>query len=169
MDKYHEDIDKARPFEKKCVEELKKFHGKFSGFSHIDDLKINWQSAYGDAYDPSRREWMEIKADNYKPTGNLFIERYSNLQDKIDGGPWQYSKCKYYVYYFVNQDRIIIMNTLKLKNYVEKAIQEKSCRESTISRAKTGRDWETFGYLVKEEVLSKNIPWKEILIDKETQ
>lgn len=163
MSKYQDDINKARPFEKDCINYLREHKG-FSGFSHIDDLSIDWTEALGDAYDPINKEWMEIKVDYYKPTGNLFIERFSNLEMRIDGGPWQYKDCKFYAYYFKNQGRILVMETKELLNLVEELAKKKLCRDSIIPIEKTGKRYRTMGYLVKETDVVKLKSLKQVEI-----
>jgi hypothetical protein len=61
---------------------------------------------------------VEVKSDSYKhqDTENFFIERYSDVNKKTNGGPWQSAEhgCSVFVYFFVNDGIAYVFDLDKL-------------------------------------------------------
>jgi hypothetical protein len=143
-------LAKALPDEKIALEELRK-KLLFVDFEH----RLG-KNAIADAYNKNLDEWLEIKVD-YTNYPNHFIERFSSLEDKTDGGPWQYNKrgVKYYVFYYKKLHCIYVFETAKLVNKMEQLIQTgviSDLNNGSKVRQKNA-NYHTYGYKVKKELL----------------
>ena len=100
---------------------------------------------------------VELKTD-YHPiesTPNFFIERYSSIEAKSDGGPWQaFNKgALWYVYRFNNHNTYYWILLSKLSIY----LLEKITKNSKLKIIANER-YSTAGYLVKREELLLKMP-----------
>lgn len=115
------------------------------------------KDAIADAYSPSLNEWIELKIDTTK-TINHFIERYSKIENHVDGGPWQYNKknVKYYVFNYINTNELYIFKTIDIINLVELLL-----KKGVISDLKNGKmikqtaQYNTYGYAIPRKYLKK--------------
>ncbi len=165
MSKFSKDLKEAQKKELECVEILTRYK-RFRGFKHTTQ-----GMAMGDMYNPQTNEWVEIKADSYD-SGNFFIERYSKLEEKSPGGPWQ-SKAKFYVSYHYNQGKIYIFRKKELIEGLESLIKEKGIdsslmRENTVPPKRTGGNYHTFGYVINQDFLCSRV-FNIVLNLKETK
>lgn len=92
------------------------------------------------------REMVELKTDSYDmlSTPNFFMERYSDIDKKKPGGPWQ-SLAKgigTFIYYYIKNDVYFLFNTTDLVHRLNDIIGEmKPIRI-------LNRGWITTGYKV---------------------
>ena len=154
MSKFSKDLHEAQKKELECVQILTRYK-RFEGFKHTTE-----GMSMGDMYNPITNEWVEIKADSYD-SGNFFMERFSKLEEKSPGGPWQ-SKAKFYVSYHYKQDKIYIFRKRELIAGLEelikdKAIDSKLMREHTVPPKLTGGNYHTFGYVVNQDFLCSKV------------
>lgn len=59
---------------------------------------------------------IELKTDYHNPTGNLFIERFSDKDRQAPGGPWQAlsHNCDYFAYLMFKEDKTYLFYTKAL-------------------------------------------------------
>ena len=73
---------------------------------------------------------LELKTDDRAigSTENIFIEQYRNTNSYAPGGPWQAKEhgCKYFAYYFWNDNKYFLFNTDKLLKGLPKLIKGKN-------------------------------------------
>lgn len=147
---FHEQLEKALPDEIVALEKLKT-NPKFADFEH----RVG-KNERADAYNQKNNEWLEIKVD-YTNYPNHFVERFSSLENKTNGGPWQYSSrgVKYYVFYYKKLNRIYVFETKVLVNKMEEFIQKDviSDRENGSKVKQKNANYHTYGYKVKKELL----------------
>lgn len=157
---FREQLEKAKPDEESVIAELKKID-QFSGFEHKTG-----KNDKADAYDQAREEWMEIKVD-YTDFPNHFVERFSSLEERKPGGPWQYHErdVKYYVFYYKNSGDIYVFETKKLIEEMENLMKKRIISDKTNgSRVnQKNADYHTYGYKVKKELLD-GICFKKIVV-----
>ncbi len=99
---------------------------------------------------------VELKTDFHK-SKNFFMERYSNISSKKAGGPWRSldEKCKYFVYYFINEKTYFWFETARLVELLDKNIKNYT------PKIIHNRNYESLGYLVpKIELLDLNLEIK---------
>ncbi len=148
----HEQMKKSKPDEALVIKLLKKipYFKSIEGKGEKEDL--------ADAFLIKKNEWLEIKID-YTSYPNHFIEKYSKLEDKTPGGPWQYQKrgVKWYVFYYKMTKELYIFKTKDLIDSVEELFES-----SILSAEKQGRkvfqnhgQYTTFGYIVPKKLLDK--------------
>jgi hypothetical protein len=120
----------------------------------------------------STDEFIELKTDNWtlsnifsyktKETPNIFMEQYSDYDRKTIGGPWRAKKenCKYFIYYFINNDIFFVFNTDLLVSVLDIVTKNKTLK--LIPNVK----WITAGYPIPRKILEpiayssdKNIPY----------
>jgi hypothetical protein len=98
----------------------------------------------------SSDDLVELKTDSYSmSTGNFFIERYSDVNKKSPGGPFQASAngCKYFDYFYVQDLAIFRFNTEELCQWIKE-------HEAELKPMNIGNTtWTTQGYLVKRELV----------------
>lgn len=117
---------------------------------------------------------LELKTDTYCPIGetlihenhsgytvNFFIERYSKLETKADGGPWQAlnKNAKFYMYLFFPAEVYYVFEVKKLILRMEDIIE----KNLVVSRTIKNKTYNTFGYITKIDLL-KDIAVKDYLI-----
>lgn len=94
---------------------------------------------------------VELKTDSYKldKTENFFIERWSDVDKKKPGGPWQSKEHEAVIFvYFYSSDMVAyIFNTVKLVKALEGII--KGLKPVNIPNIA----WTTVGYKVPREAL----------------
>ncbi len=94
---------------------------------------------------------VELKSDYYDSdkTENFFMERYSNFQDKSNGGVWQSAEngVHYYVYFFVKNKHAYVF---KVKDLVKKL--NEICDEKDLIFI-PNKTWVTAGYKVNRKLL----------------
>lgn len=95
---------------------------------------------------------MELKTDFYDSTKtpNFCIERYSDIKQKTDGGPWKAYKdgSVWFYYLFYKNKELYIMNTKKLIEYIEQH------KESFEKRNIPNKSWVTGCYLVPRQQMT---------------
>lgn len=104
----------------------------------------------GDFIAPDGR-LIELKSDSYKheDTENFFMERYSDVNAKTPGGPWQSAAhgCDTFVYFFVNSG---IAYVFSLPPLLQK-LEEMNLKGLVYIRNK---GWTTGGYKVPRSALA---------------
>lgn len=147
---FYQQLQKAIPDEKRAIEELNKFQ-QFSGFEHKTG-----KSEKADSYSPIQDEWLEIKVD-YTEYPNHFVEKFSSLEDKKIGGPWQYLQrgVKYYVFYYKKLGQIYVFETetlvKKMIELLKHGLISDKANGSKVSQKNAS--YHTYGYKVKKEIL----------------
>lgn len=121
------------------------------------DLQVKWSRAI-----------LELKADFYSKSTNLFMERWSvtPTPEKPDGkvgGPWQSLAhgASYYLYWFPDRDELFVFSTASLVEYLEANLS--SFRPCPVKN----RGYTTLGYIVPKEKLLKfheESPDKKLLV-----
>lgn len=86
---------------------------------------------------------IELKTDSY-PSNNFFFERWSDVERKAAGGPWQSKEkgIKLFIYYFINENRWFIFNTVDLVEYLDQIVLDK--RLVSIQNS----SWQSQGYII---------------------
>lgn len=96
---------------------------------------------------------IEIKTDFYSmlKTGNMFIERFGNLEKKIDGGPWKALKDKndFFVYLFYPDKTFFWFNTKRLVEYLNIEIKKGSVKSKLVRN----QNYTTQGFAIEREKL----------------
>ena len=94
-------------------------------------------------------DYLELKTDSFDAdrTPNFFFERYSDLEKKTDGGPWQSlaKNCRWFVYYFSTNKICFIFETQKLVEKLEILIDFDDYCDIV------NKKWITRGYKVARE------------------
>lgn len=160
MGSFKSDQKEATKREIECVRFLNRY-SRFKTAIHAPEGRH-----MGDMYDPIRKEWSEIKTDKYN-SGNFFIERYSKFEEKKQGGPWQYSKTRFWIQYHYNQGMLFLFKTKELLLTMEALIKDKTMdsnllRPHTVPPNKTGGNYHTFGYVVNQKFLCEKVSVKVI-------
>ncbi len=107
---------------------------------------------------------FELKSDSYPmdKTPNFFIEKFSDIEKKNPGGPYQALShdCKYFCYFFVDAEKLFWFNTKKLVERCDALIKKHSLELKSVKNTR----WVTGGYLINREWvrdLYKEINMKE--------
>lgn len=118
----------------------------------------NWdQNNDKDCFVFRGNKWLgfhsEIKTDTYC-SGNFFIERYSDVDLKTAGGPWQAKDRgdKFYVYYFMNMSRLYVFGVSSLLEAVEELRKTNFYKSHEIKN----KGWVTQGWTIPIEHITKN-------------
>ena len=92
---------------------------------------------------------LELKSDSYL-TGNLFVERWSSLEGKLPGGPWQSLEkgVDVFCYFFVKEN--FWLECRKLNQLVDKL--DILIENLPMVKVKN-ESWTTVGYLIEREQL----------------
>lgn len=92
---------------------------------------------------------IELKTDyrSMESTPNIFIERWSDMDAKKPGGPYQsYEKGVFiFIYFFIIDMTFIWFKTLDLKNFIDKN------KNTLYSRKIRNMNYNGFGYLVPRD------------------
>ncbi|MBF2056184.1 MAG: hypothetical protein IGQ45_02945 [Cyanobacterium sp. T60_A2020_053] len=147
---FYEQLEKAIPDEKYTIENLKKNYN-FANLEH----KIGKEEK-ADAYDSISGEWLEIKVD-YTTYPNHFVERYSSLEDKKLGGPWQYLHrgVKYYVFFYKKLGDIYVFETQALVIRIETLLKNNIISDHNNGGKVEQRNayYHTYGYKVSKKLI----------------
>ncbi len=113
-----------------------------------------------DFFDMVTKEYLELKSDSYDATQtpNFFIERYSSIATKSDGGPWQALKNgnHKFVYFFVKNGIYYVFDLPRLVTHLDERAQ--TYKFINIQN----RGWTTQGYKVKRAELDYMTTCREI-------
>lgn len=116
---------------------------------------------------------VEVKTDTYKDTPNFCFEHYKNLNRPIDkrekGSVWQANrdKCKFFCYYFVNQDVAYIWEVDDLLAVLEdnNILCEILNRKVKVTNSGSWGSYQTENWLIdRDELLKVCPPWKTLHI-----
>lgn len=121
------------------------FHLLFPDLQRLDGRAADFKAPNGETY--------EIKTDSYT-SGNYFIERWSDVEQKKAGGPWQSAEKQidYYVYMFPKMARLYIFSVPDLVRQME-ALPSSAKRVVNVEN----KSWTTQGFLVKIEHLTPTV------------
>jgi hypothetical protein len=148
---FNAQLDKALPDEQRALFFLQN-HPTFADFQHCLG-----KQAQADAYNPETGEWLEIKVD-YTVYPNHFVERYSDKQRHLPGGPWQYAGrgVKYYVFFYKKLGLIHVFNTANLLARVQSYLETGRISDASHGKnipQRNGLYW-TYGYAINKNWLA---------------
>lgn len=120
---------------------------------HVEDMQSEPDSYHkGDIrfFRPQDAQFIEVKVEESytsSKTPNLAIERYSDLERRKDGGPWQ-TTAQWYVHLYMD-GLAVMMNRLLLVLWLDKA---QNIRPFQVTSRDGNRTWITKGYLVNRAI-----------------
>lgn len=96
---------------------------------------------------------IEIKTDFYSmsKTQNMFMERFGNLENKADGGPWKALKDKndFFVYLFYQDKTFFWFNTKRLVEFLDSEIKKGNLQSKLVRN----HNYTTQGFAIEREKL----------------
>jgi len=116
-------------------------------------IKNNSTNKFAPDYIFNGDSTLELKTDFTTLTGTFFFERYSNLELKTDGGPWQSDKkhADYFAYWFKKTNEYYIFETPTLVNFLNEYISKNNLKLKNVMNT----DKITAGYSVPVTALTK--------------
>lgn len=92
---------------------------------------------------------VEVKADRYKSSKNIFLEKFYDVDKRKIGGPWRAEKdgAVYFVYWFTELDQTYVFRTKDLLVRLESLNLEPYRKRVPNAR------WMTEGYAVPRELI----------------
>lgn len=146
--KQHGFWDKLREAEPKEAELINELRVRYP--ITFGDLIKDGGRGSGDAVSPSSGALVELKID-FTDHKNHFVERYSNLDTKKDGGPWAYHFCNYYIYKYNTSGDIHVFDPVTLVEFLEQINQIDKIFGKRVFQK--GAGYTTFGYAIPKIIL----------------
>jgi len=156
---FHEKLNSVKDLEPFVAEQLKQNYKGFENITMADyvkggaDTKCSMCGNY----------LAEIKID-FTAYDNHFVEKWSDLERKKPGGPYQYSFVKYYVYFYTVTQKLHIFEPNTLIKFIDAIPQiDKIWGKKVFQK---GADYKTFGYAIPKIILNHLDLADTLLIDK---
>lgn len=138
-------LREAEPVEAALLEKLRARYPKTFGHLVKDGARGS-----GDALCTKTGRKVELKID-FTDHKNHFVERFSNLEAKKDGGPWAYHFCEFYIFYYQKTGAIHIFDPASLVEFLEQIDQADKIFGRRVFQK--GGGYVTFGYAIPKVIL----------------